>query len=254
MPTPAIAARGHPVAPAEGARPPELSPLPEAAAALGLSLDQHRQRRLQQYLELLTRWNRVYNLTAVRDPAQMLTHHLLDCLAVVVPLRRQLAAAAAGERPSADGPSIGTPRILDAGSGGGLPGAVLAIMEPGWSVTCVDLVGKKAAFVKQVAAELQLPGLRAVHGRVERMEGAFDVIVSRAFASLDDFVRLTRPRLANPGGQWMAMKGRRPDDEIAALPADIEVFHVEPLAVPGLQAQRCLVWMRPRAAAGEGPR
>ena len=130
------------------------------------------------------------------------------------------------------------------GSGGGLPGVVIAALLPGWQVTCVDAVGKKMAFVRQVAGTLPLPNLRAEHTRIEQLkQPAFDVITSRAFASLADFTRLTVPHLA-PGGVWMAMKGRAPDEELAALPAEVAVFHVEPLTVPGLDAQRCLVWMR----------
>jgi 16S rRNA (guanine527-N7)-methyltransferase len=189
--------------------------------------------RLERYLALLARWNATYNLTAVRDPAEMRVQHLADCLAVVEPLRRQLGAGCAA-------------RILDVGSGAGLPGVVLALAEPAWDVTCVDTVGKKAAFVRQVAVELALPNLHAEHARVEMLKALpFDLITSRAFALLPDFVRLSRPLLA-PGGVWMAMKGKRPDDEIAALPPDTEVFHVEHLVVPGLNAERCLVWMRPR--------
>lgn len=189
--------------------------------------------RLEAYLGLLVKWNAAYNLTAVRDPAQMRAQHLADCLAAVEPLRRQL------------GP-VRSARILDVGSGGGLPGAVLAIAEPAWDVTCVDAVGKKAAFVRQVAAELRLPNLHAEHSRIEALKAApFDVVTSRAFAALDDFVRLTRPLLAGEG-IWMAMKGKSPDGELAALPPDVEVFHVEPLVVPGLDAERCLIWMRPR--------
>jgi 16S rRNA (guanine527-N7)-methyltransferase len=188
--------------------------------------------RYDAYLGLLAKWNAAYNLTAVRDPAQMRVQHLADCLAVVGPLRRQL-----GDRPA---------RLLDVGSGGGLPGVVLAIANPDWDVTCVDSVGKKAAFIRQAAGELALPNLHAQHARVEALAGPlFDAITSRAFAALADFVRLTQPLLA-PGGVWMAMKGQHPHDEIAALPASIETFHVEPLAVPGLDAERCLVWMRPR--------
>jgi 16S rRNA (guanine527-N7)-methyltransferase len=188
--------------------------------------------RLEAYLALLARWNVAYNLTAVREPAQMRLWHLADCLAVVEPLRRHLAA-----RPA---------RILDVGSGAGLPGVVLAAAEPAWHVTCVDSVGKKAAFIRQVAGELALPNLHAEHARVEDLRAPpFDTIVSRAFASLADFVRRTRPLLA-PGGVWMAMKGKRPDDEIAVLPTGFEAFRVEPLVVPGLDADRCLVWMRPR--------
>ena len=214
------------------ARRIEREALRQDATALGLSLPDATLDRLVAYLALLRKWNAAYNLTAVRDAAQMRVQHLADCLAVTAPLRRQ-----AGE---------GGLRILDVGSGGGLPGVVLAVAEPAWDVNCVDTVGKKAAFIRQAAGELSLPNLHALHARVEALPGPpFDVITSRAFASLPDFVRLTRPLLV-PGGVWMAMKGRRPIDELAALPADIDVFHVEPLTVPGLAADRCLIWMRPR--------
>lgn len=207
--------------------------LREAAAELGLAPD-HATDLLLAYLALLQRWNTTYNLTAVRDPRDMLTQHLVDCLAVVAPLRRERAP--------------GGKRILDVGSGGGLPGVVLSIMRPEDTVTCIDTVGKKAAFIRQVALELRLRNLTAEHARVEQWRGApFDIVTSRAFASLSDFVHLTERHLA-PGAVWMAMKGKRPDDEIAALPAHIDVFHVEPLTVPGLAADRCLVWMRPRPA------
>jgi 16S rRNA (guanine527-N7)-methyltransferase len=188
--------------------------------------------RLDRFLGLLAKWNDAYNLTALRDPRQMRIQHLADCLAVVEPLARHLAGRRA--------------RVLDVGSGGGLPGVVLAIARPDWDVTCVDAVGKKAAFVRQVAAELALPNLHAEHARVEAMKAErFDVITARAFACLADLLRLTRPLLAS-GGVWMAMKGKRPDDEILALPPEAEAFLVEPLAVPGLDADRCLVWMRAR--------
>ena len=199
---------------------------------------------LLSYLDLLARWNATYNLTAVRDPQDMLRQHLADCLAVVGPMSRQWAQPPGG---GADA----TPRairVLDVGSGGGLPGVVLAAMFPHWQVVCVDTVGKKAAFIRQAAAELGLRNLSGEHVRVEALRCApFDVITARAFASLVDFTRLTRSLLA-PQGVWMAMKGRAPTDELAALPGDIEVFHVEPLTVPGLQAERCLVWMRLRPA------
>ncbi|MFN7726026.1 MAG: 16S rRNA (guanine(527)-N(7))-methyltransferase RsmG [Rubrivivax sp.] len=202
--------------------------LSATCAVLGLAPTEAQLQQLQAYLALLQRWNSTYNLTAVRDPAEMLTHHLADCLAVLKPLTAALPAG----------------RVLDVGSGGGLPGAVLAIMCPALQVSCVDTVGKKAAFIRQVAAELRLPNLHAEHARVEQLKRPpFDLITSRAFASLLDFTTLTRPLLAE-GGVWMAMKGRAPDDEVAALPAGVAVFHVEPLAVPGLDAQRCLVWMR----------
>jgi 16S rRNA (guanine527-N7)-methyltransferase len=203
------------------------------AASLGLTLDAPQLDHLIGYLALLQQWNRVYNLTAVRDPAEMLSHHLADCLAILPALQRHAAGRAL--------------RILDVGSGGGLPGVVLAICAPDWQVSCVDTVSKKASFIRQVAAELGLPNLRALHARVETLApvaGRFDLITSRAFASLPDFTGLTRALLA-PDGVWMAMKGKLPAEEQAALPSDVTVFHVEQLAVPGLDAQRCLVWMRP---------
>lgn len=213
--------------------------LHEGLTALGLALDAGQQTALLAYLDWLARWNRVYNLTAVRDPREMLTHHLLDSLAVVAPLRRQLAAMA---------PSQGVPRVLDVGSGGGLPGVVLAIACPDVRVSCVDTVAKKALFVQQVAAALRLPNVRGVHARVERLTETFDVMTSRAFASLADFVRWSGAALA-PQGVWMAMKGKVPHEEMAALPPGVSVFHVEPLTVPGLEAQRCIVWMRKAAHA-----
>jgi 16S rRNA (guanine527-N7)-methyltransferase len=165
----------------------------------------------------------------------MLTHHLLDSMAAVMPLERVV-----GARPA---------RALDVGSGGGLPGIVLAIMAPRLAVTCVDAVDKKASFIRQAAGELLLSNVLAEHARVEVLQAApFDVITSRAFSSLVDLVTLTRRHLAS-GGVWMAMKARNPDDELAALPEDIAVFHVEPLQVPGLGAPRCLVWMKPREAS-----
>lgn len=185
------------------------------------------------YRDLIAKWNKVYNLTSLRDPAQMLSHHIIDSLAAAPPLLRYLESA-----------SLKSCRLLDVGSGGGLPGVVLATVIPILDVTCVDTVGKKAAFVQQVASQLPLKNLRGTHARVEEMEAEpFDAITSRAFASLLDFVQLTRMHL-KPSGVWMALKGKLPDDEIAALPADVEVFHVEQLTVPGLDAERCITWMR----------
>jgi 16S rRNA (guanine527-N7)-methyltransferase len=202
------------------------------AAALGCPLTDAEADRLLGYLDLLARWNKVYNLTALREPAQMLTHHLLDSLAVMAPMRRHTGGAAVS--------------VMDVGSGGGLPGVVIATTQPNATVTCVDTVQKKATFVRQVAAELRLPNLLARHTRVETItDMQWPLITARAFASLPDIVTLTSPLLA-PGGVWMAMKGQHPADEIAALPGDVEVFHVEPLQVPGLNAERCIVWMRLR--------
>lgn len=198
--------------------------------ALGLSLSDEQVQRLLGYVALIQKWNKVYNLTALRDPADMLTHHLLDSLTAVAPLSRH---------------TQGQPiKVLDVGSGGGLPGVVLAICMPELNVTCVDTVAKKAAFVQQVAVSLKLPNLRGIHARVESLTDPYQVICSRAFASLPDFVTWSRSALAE-GGVWMAMKGKHPQGEIDALPADVKVFHVEPLTVPGLDVERCMVWMRP---------
>ena len=189
--------------------------------------------QLQRYLALVQKWNKVYNLTALRDPADMLTHHLFDSLSAIAPLQRQLAQM---------GIPLAQARLLDVGSGAGLPGVVMAICCPGLSVACVDTVGKKAAFVQQVALELRLPNLRGVHARVESLTEQFDVVSSRAFASLVDFTTWSRAALA-PHGVWLAMKGKHPADEIAALPTDVAVFHVEQLHVPALDAERCIVWL-----------
>lgn len=204
-------------------------------AALDLPLTDGQINHCLDYLDLIGKWTRVYNLTAVRDPAEMLTHHLLDSLAVVQPLRRQSQGRAL--------------KLLDVGAGAGLPGVVIAICCPEVDVTCVDTVAKKAAFVQQVTVSLKLPNLRGLHGRVETLTTAeFDVVSSRAFASLADFTTWSAAAL-KPGGVWLAMKGKHPTDEAAALPAGIEVFHVEQLTVPGLGAERCIVWMRARMPA-----
>ena len=210
--------------------------------AMDLVLQDQQVAALLDYLDLIQKWTKVYNLTAVRDPAEMLTHHLLDSLAVIEPLRRMLAQVTAGQGSVA--PS--RHRLLDVGSGAGLPGVVIAICCPKISVDCVDAVGKKAAFIQQVAVALKLPNLRGIHARVENLTDKYQVISSRAFASLADFTQWSWAALAEQGA-WLAMKGKHPADEIAALPASVEVFHVEPLTVPGLGAERCVVWMRARA-------
>lgn len=205
-----------------------------ALAQMGLLLDDAQQAQLLEYLALVHKWNRVYNLTALRDPQEMYTHHLLDSLAVIGPMRRHLASRPAGAPPAS---------VLDVGAGAGLPGVVIAICCPDVLVDCVDTVAKKAAFIQQTAAQLKLPRLRGMHGRVERLAGPYDLVCSRAFASLADFTAWSAGALA-PGGVWMAMKGKRPAEEMAVLPPAVGVFHVEPLQVPGLDAERCLVWMK----------
>ena len=210
---------------------------------LALVLDDAQITQLLDYLGLIQKWTRVYNLTALRDPTEMLTHHLLDSLAVIRPLRTQLASQA---QSVTDAVSPSAMRLLDVGSGAGLPGVVIAICCPEITVHCVDAVAKKAAFIQQVAATLKLPKLRGLHARVESLTDTYEVISSRAFASLPDFVTGSGAALAGQG-VWLAMKAKYPAGEIAALPAGVEVFHVEQLAVPGLDAERCIVWMRKSA-------
>jgi 16S rRNA (guanine527-N7)-methyltransferase len=211
----------------------ELGQLQAAAATLGWALPTTAAPQLLAYRDLIAKWNKVYNLTSLRDPAHMLSHHIIDSLAAVPALARHLQAA-----------GLAPAKLMDVGSGGGLPGVVLACALPGLQVSCVDTVGKKAAFVQQVSHELKLPQVRGVHARVEELEPQHcDVVTSRAFASLADFVSLTATHL-KPGGVWMALKGKVPHDEISALPAGVEVFHVEQLSVPGLDAERCVVWLK----------
>lgn len=215
------------------------SQLQAGAEALGLGLEDGQVGQLMDFLALLQKWNKVYNLTSVRDPQEMMTHHLLDSLAAVAPLRRHLATL------ESQGLAAGTVRLLDVGSGGGLPGVVFAICCPGVDVSCVDTVGKKAAFIQQAAVSLKLRNLHGVHARVETLTTPFDIISCRAFASLPDFVTWSQGALATPHGVWLAMKGKHPEDEIAALPAGASVFRVEPLSVPGLEAERCIIWLKP---------
>ncbi len=196
--------------------------------ALGLPAEHHNLERLMGYLALLQKWNKTYNLTAIRDPDLMLTHHLLDSLSIVNPLLQTC-------------PDVVS--VLDVGSGAGLPGVVLAVMCPHLMVTCVDAVGKKVAFVNQVALSLRLSNLKAVHSRVESMSGTFDLITSRAFSSLEDFVRCSMP-LSHEQTKWLAMKAQVSDEELKSVAGLTQVFHVEPLSVPGMDATRCIVWMR----------
>ena len=209
--------------------PPDEEALRAGAAALGVELTDGQATRLLAHVALIAKWNRVYNLTAIRRPAEMLPQHVLDSLTTLLPLDREGA---------------GTKRLLDVGSGAGFPGVVIAVMRPDVQVTCIDAVGKKAAFLRQVGAELGLTNLTAVHERVETLRSPpFDVIASRAYAALGEFARQTR-HLATPSTRWLAMKGRHPDAEMASLPSDIGVFHVEHVSIPGLDVERCLVWMR----------
>ena len=197
--------------------------LADGARALQLNLDERTLAQLMDYLTLLAKWNSVYNLTAVRDPAQMVTQHLLDSLAVV--------------------PAFANARnVLDVGAGGGLPGIVLAIARPDIKVSLIDTVHKKTAFLTQVKVELGLANVTVYTARVEQLQvqQKFDVITSRAFAELNDFVTWAG-HLLEDGGRFIAMKGVMPRDEIARLPSGWKVAEVQPLHVPGLDAERHLV-------------
>jgi 16S rRNA (guanine527-N7)-methyltransferase len=207
-----------------------LAPLlVDGARELELDLSDAQLGKLLDYVALLAKWNAVYNLTAIRDPRQMLIQHILDSLSIVPHLAK-----------------LGASSVLDVGSGGGLPGIVLAIVLPGWTVTVNDIVHKKTAFQAQAKAELRLANLSVVTGRVETLRpGAevpakFDAIVSRAFAELADFVTLARHLVADQGAIW-AMKGLRPDAEIDRLPAGARVEQIIRLKVPSLEAERHLI-------------
>jgi len=204
----------------------------EGAAELRVAVSAREADALMEYVALLERWNGTYNLTAMRDRQAMITHHVLDCLAVLPPLRRELTR-------------IGGTRVLDVGSGAGLPGVIVAVMAADLEVVCVESVGKKSAFIQQASAALRLTRCRSIHARVESLEiPSFDVITSRAFASLASFVRSTA-HLLKPNGTWLAMKGKVPAEELVGLDPSI-TFHVEPLTVPGIAAERCLIWMQGR--------
>ncbi|KNE27102.1 16S rRNA (guanine(527)-N(7))-methyltransferase RsmG [Achromobacter spanius] len=215
--------------------------LSRACEQLGLHADASAQTKLLNYLAQMQRWNRTYNLTAIRDPQQMLIQHLFDSLSAVAPFNEALGAASTSAK------------IFDVGSGGGLPGVVLAIMQPAWAVTCIDAVEKKTAFVRQMSGALSLPNLHARHARIETLDPAeCNIVTSRAFASLDDFAQLAGRHVRNDG-TLVAMKGKVPEEEIQALHArgEWQVDHIQPLCVPELQAERCLIWMRRNEGRGE---
>ena len=201
--------------------------LVRGAQALGVELSEGQQQQLLAYLALLIKWNKAYNLTAVRDPDEMVSRHLLDSLSVVS------FVAESGQT------------WLDVGSGGGMPGVPLAIMFPDRSFTLLDSNGKKTRFLTQVKLELKLANLEVVHSRVEQFQPAeaFDGITSRAFSSLEDFASWTR-HLGNPQTRWLAMKGVQPDDELQRPPADFRLDACHVLKVPGCQGQRHLLILR----------
>lgn len=207
----------------------------DASAQLEVNLTDAQVQTLLSYLQQLQRWNKTYNLTALRDPEQMLIQHLFDSLAIV-PAIHQLASS---------NPRAGF-SILDVGSGGGLPGVVLATVCSTWNVSCIDAVEKKIAFIRQMSAVLQLPNLQGIHKRVEQIDPLdADLIVSRAFASLYDFVSLTEKHLAATG-KIVAMKAKEPVDEIIELEQKTlwRVDRIESLRVPELDAERCLVYLK----------
>lgn len=219
-------------------RPEADSPLASAAvlagaAGLGVDLSGAQADQLVRFAALLVRWNAVHNLTAISSPAGILSHHLLDSLAILPPM-----SSIYGEKPC---------RVLDVGSGGGLPGIPLAIARPHWRVTVVDKVQKKVAFLVQAKVELGLPNLDCLHARVEEVEAPpFDLIVSRAFSSLEDFVRVSAHLLA-PGGRWAAMKGAYPEAELADLARTVpgvRVVDAVKLFVPRLDAERHLILLQ----------
>jgi len=205
--------------------------LMKGLTALGLSLPEERVRALLDYLELLQKWGAVYNLTAIKTPEEMLVQHILDCLSSVIPMQAKVNSRA---------------RVLDVGAGAGLPSVVLAIACPTLQVVAMDAVAKKTAFVQQVSLQLGISNLKAQHGRIEEIKtGDFDLIVSRAFSSLVDFVRGSAGAMS-PDGLWMSMKGRIPTDEMQVVQDFVQAISAEELVVPGLDAQRCLIWMWPK--------
>lgn len=199
--------------------------LAEGLRALGIALPDDAQTRLLAYAAFLEKWNRTYSLTALRDPKLAVSHHLLDSLAIL--------------------PHVSAANLLDVGSGGGQPGIPVAIARPTMAVTLLDSNGKKTAFLQQAVIELGLKNVQVVTGRVEayRPASPFAAIASRAFAGLADFLGLTRHLLA-PGGEWLAMKGQRPDAEMNTLPAGVTVAAVHRLDVPGVEGERHLVVIR----------
>jgi 16S rRNA (guanine527-N7)-methyltransferase len=210
-----------------------LAEVVEGARELGLELTPEQGEQLARFAALLARWNAVHNLTAIDSPDSILSHHLLDSLALLPATSRIF-----GQRKL---------RVLDIGSGGGLPGIPLAVARPAWQVTLVDKVQKKTAFLTQARVELGLANVECVHARVEELQSApFDLIVSRAFASLEEFVSVST-RLIAPGGWWAAMKGALPRAEIAQLAKtfpEVQVVDIVKLVVPRLGAERHLILLQ----------
>lgn len=211
-----------------------------AAESTHVALSLAQLASLVEFAELLSHWNRTFNLTAAADAAAIASSHIADCLTLVEPLRRELSKSAGR-------------RILDVGSGGGLPGVVIACVAPELTVTCIDAVGKKSAFVVHAAAALRLGNVVALHQRVENFScGPFDAVVSRAYATIGKFVGDTR-HLLGASSVWGAMKGAVPKQELASLPEYVARFHVERLAMVAPQMERCLVWLWPSSTGNSEP-
>ncbi|MFO7706176.1 MAG: 16S rRNA (guanine(527)-N(7))-methyltransferase RsmG [Halopseudomonas sp.] len=211
----------------------QLRELTEGAALLSIDLAPEQAERMLAYLQLLQKWNKAYNLTAVRDPDEMVSRHLLDSLSIL--------------------PYVQGDRWLDVGSGGGMPGIILAIMRPNTQFTLLDSNGKKTRFLTQVKLELGMANLTVVQNRVEvfQAELPFHGIVSRAFSSLADFTQLTR-HLSDSDTSWLAMKGQYPQEELAGLPVDFQVTDSAQLAVPGCQGSRHLLILRRQVQVDNG--
>lgn len=213
----------------------QLEHLEQACKALSLSPTDKQKKQLLEYLTQLLKWNQTYNLTAIRDPEQALIQHVFDSLAVIKPITEYFSEQ-----------HVKQENILDVGSGAGLPAVILGIMLPTSQICCVDPVDKKMTFVRQAVGILNLSNVQAIHKRVEDLEtGPYDVVISRAFASLEDFANLAG-RKVKTKGVLLAMKGKHPQEEIEVLENKTSwmVEKIEPVKVPQLNAQRCLVWMK----------
>ena len=223
--------------------------LVNGCAEMNLSVTPQQVEQLIAYVQLMAKWNPVYNLTAIRETDKMVSHHLLDSLAVLPLFEKILSEHTLSEE---------TPKIMDVGTGGGLPGVVLSIMHPDWHITLIDPVHKKTAFLTQVKAQLSLSNVTVINGKVEDLEPTqtFDVITSRAFTSLVDFVQLSQNALA-PNGCWLAMKGLAPEDEMQAFKQTFaqqySITHITPVRVAQLNAERHLIQIEPISQKANTP-
>ena len=216
-----------------------LKQLEEACSVLSLSPTDKQKTQLLEYVSQLLKWNQTYNLTAIRDPAQVLIQHIFDSLAVIKPITDYFFEQ-----------NIKQVTILDVGSGAGLPAVVLGIMVPTSQISCVDPVEKKMTFVRQIVSILKISNIEPIHERVEHLKrDPYDLVISRAFASLEDFASLSGSKVKTTG-VLLAMKGKRPQEEIERLEKNTrwKVEKVEPVKVPQLDAQRCLVWMKDKGS------